>query len=31
VLSIGKPDDRVEKELRQVARRFVALLQRLAK
>jgi NAD(P)H dehydrogenase (quinone) len=31
VLSIGKTDDRVEKELRQVARRFVALQQKLAK
>ncbi len=30
VLSIGKPDDRVEKELRQVARRFIALLKKLA-
>jgi NAD(P)H dehydrogenase (quinone) len=29
VLSIGKPDERVEKELRQVARRFVALLKKI--
>jgi NAD(P)H dehydrogenase (quinone) len=30
VLSIGKPDGRAEKELRHVARRFVALLKKLA-
>jgi NAD(P)H dehydrogenase (quinone) len=29
VLSIGKPDERVEKELRETARRFVALLKKI--
>lgn len=28
-LSIGKPDNRVEKELRSAAKRFIALLERL--